>query len=152
MDFLALKQKVYQECSEWLENKITIATQAMKHAQEAANSEEKSSAGDKYETGRAMSQNERDMYARQLAECLRQKQFLKQIDPERKLDRVAPGALVLTPLANYFIAISAGNIVIENQCFFAVSPETPIGRLLLQKTPGSTFSFNGKESYISSVW
>jgi hypothetical protein len=39
----------------------------MESAQQSANSEEKSSAGDKYETSRAMGHLEKDMHARQLA-------------------------------------------------------------------------------------
>ena len=41
-----------------LDEKIQVALQAMKAAQESANAETKSSAGDKYETGRAMGQIE----------------------------------------------------------------------------------------------
>ena len=43
----------------------------MANAQESANAEEKSSAGDKYETGRAMMQIERDKAAQQLNESMK---------------------------------------------------------------------------------
>lgn len=48
-----------------IEERITITKLAIANAQEAANSQDKSSAGDKYETGRAMGHLEKDMYARQ---------------------------------------------------------------------------------------
>ena len=51
-----------------LEEKMRDAELAMKAAQESANSNEKSSMGDKYETGRAMGQLERDMHAKRLSE------------------------------------------------------------------------------------
>jgi hypothetical protein len=146
-----IKQELYHKCLNWLETKIEIATKAMKDAQESANSEEKSSAGDKYETGRAMSQNERDMYAKQLAECLKQKQLLLAIDLKQNLTKIISGALVFTDTTNYFISISAGNFFIENQSWFAVSPDTPIAKLLLGKVAGESFLLNGKTISIKNV-
>ena len=151
MDISELKNILYQKCLEWLENKIDIAGQAMKNAQEAANNEEKSSAGDKYETGRAMSQNERDMYARQLAECIRQKQLLLSTDISLNSDKVLPGSLVSTATANYFICISAGNLTIDGTTYFVVSPDTPVAKLLLGKQVGESFVFNWKEQKIHEV-
>lgn len=148
---IEIKQGLYQKCLEWLETKIEIATRAMKDAQEAANSEEKSSAGDKYETGRAMSQNERDMYAKQLAECLKQKQLLLTTDITQNSPKILQGSLVFTESANYFICISAGNLLIENQSWFVVSPETPIAKLLWSKSEGDSFLLNGKTVYIRNV-
>ena len=44
-----------------IKQRIAAATLAIENAQSAANAEEKSSAGDKYETSRAMSHLEKDM-------------------------------------------------------------------------------------------
>ncbi len=136
---------------EWVEGKITFATKAMKEAQDSANSEEKSSAGDKYETGRAMSQNARDMYARQLKECIKQKQFLLNIDSAKKSDKVLSGSLVTTESGSYFISISAGNVEVEGKPYFAVSPDTPIAQLILNKKVDDCFVFNGRESRIKTI-
>ena len=54
----------------------------MVNAQEAANEEGKSSVGDKYETGRAMMQIERDKAAQQLDEALKLKNIIDQISIE----------------------------------------------------------------------
>jgi hypothetical protein len=151
MDSAEIKNILYQKCLDWLENKIVIATKAMKDAQDSANSEEKSSAGDKYETGRAMSQNERDMYARQLAACIKQKQALLNTDITKKQERVMAGSLVVTDAATYFISISAGNIAVERNVYFVVSPDTPIAQLILNKKTGEEFIFNGKKNIIKEI-
>jgi transcription elongation GreA/GreB family factor len=151
MEYAEIKTILYQKCLDWLENKIIIATKAMKDAQDSANSEEKSSAGDKYETGRAMSQNERDMYARQLAECIKQKQVLLNTDISKKQERVSSGSLVVTEVATYFISISAGNMEVENNHYFVVSPDTPIAQLILTKKAGEDFIFNGKKTKIKEI-
>ncbi|HVD97060.1 MAG TPA: hypothetical protein VNB90_02575 [Cytophagaceae bacterium] len=143
-----IKHTLYQKCLAWIENKIEISTKAMNDAQDSANSEEKSSAGDKYETGRAMSQNERDMYARQLAECLKQKQLLLSINPDQSSSIIVAGSLVRTEAANYFISISAGSFSIDNVTYFAVSIDTPVAKLLLGKKAGDSFVLNGKSILI----
>ncbi len=51
----------------------------MDRAQEAANSEGKSPAGDKYETGRAMGQLQKEMHGRQLAEYAKEVKALQSI-------------------------------------------------------------------------
>jgi hypothetical protein len=152
MDFSEIKINLYNQCLEWLDHKIQIATKAMKDAQDSANSEEKSSAGDKFETGRAMSHNERDMYAKQLAECNKQKQLLLNTDLSGTTDRILPGSLVITDVAQYFILISAGNIKVEEKNYFVVSPETPIAQLILNKKAGDGFMFNGKEIKIKNIY
>ncbi|HWZ23056.1 MAG TPA: hypothetical protein VNW06_10405 [Cytophagaceae bacterium] len=151
MEAAEIKNILYQKCLDWLDNKIAIATKAMKDAQDSANSEEKSSAGDKFETGRAMSQIERDMNARQLAECNKQKQIVLNTDIVKKQEKVSLGALVRTEGAFYFICISAGNIEVGNASYYAVSVDTPIAKLILNKKVGEDFLVNGKKVRIKEI-
>jgi transcription elongation GreA/GreB family factor len=151
MEDAEIKNILYQKCLDWLDNKIEIATKAMKDAQDSANSEEKSSAGDKFETGRAMSQIERDMNARQLAECNKQKQIVLNTDIAKKQEKISLGALVRTEAASYFICISAGNIQVENTPYYAVSIDTPIAKLILNKKVGEDFIVNGKKVRIKEI-
>ena len=53
---LSLKDQILNKCREYVNVRIATAKQAMDNAQQSANEEGKSSAGDKYETGRAMMQ------------------------------------------------------------------------------------------------
>ena len=48
----------------YLDQRMQTSLDAMNAAQESANGESKSSAGDKYETSRAMGHLDRDMHAR----------------------------------------------------------------------------------------
>ena len=75
MNALDLKKGLYTEVSRLLTEKIRVAETAMQAAQASANEETKSSAGDKYETGRAMAQNDRDMYARQFLQLKQELQI-----------------------------------------------------------------------------
>src|ERR1700736_1647953 len=69
---LAFKNRLKQWGLDLIGERMAAAKEAMEQAQEAANSEEKSSAGDKYETGRAMGHLQKDMHARQLAESVKE--------------------------------------------------------------------------------
>ena len=61
---MSIKNKLLQHCKELIEARLKNAEDAMNRAQESANDNEKSSAGDKFETGRAMGHLEKEMYAR----------------------------------------------------------------------------------------
>ena len=64
-----LKHSLLHKCHEFVESRISNARNALDEAQQAANEETKSSAGDKYNTERAMMQIERDKHAAQLVEA-----------------------------------------------------------------------------------
>ncbi|MCV9388037.1 3-oxoacyl-ACP synthase [Reichenbachiella ulvae] len=145
------KELLFRACMDVLEQKIAIAKDGMQAAQDSANNETKSSAGDKYETGRAMSQNERDMYAKQLAELQHQYKMLKSIDPKKKLDRIETGAWVTTESAEFFISIGLGLVKWELQSIMAISPVSPIAQQLLGKGEGDSYSWMNKDFKILKV-
>lgn len=147
-----LKKRLLDTCLELLNQRIDVARKAMEDAQEAANSEEKSTAGDKYDTSRAMSQNLRDMNAKQLQEALKDLGLLQQINPLLTFQEVRPGSIVLTNSENYFISISSGKINIDGITYFAVSPSSPIVQAMLNKKTGDSFSFRDQTNHISEVF
>ena len=65
---IKFKELLKKECGFVLKKRSINSNSAMQDSQESANNQEKSSAGDKYETSRAMGQIDRDMYAYQLLE------------------------------------------------------------------------------------
>ncbi len=112
----------------------------MLRAQEAANSEDKSSAGDKYETSRAMGHLDRDMYAKQLSEANRELHFFQKINFEKN-GHIIIGSLVLTTHKNYFIAAGIGILKIGNTEVITLSANAPLGKLLLGKKSGDDVQF-----------
>ena len=74
----------------------------MNAAQNSANEEDKSSVGDKYETGRAMAQNDRDIYARQLESGQKDLSFVMSVDANLFCKKVDLGAFVQTDSEKYF--------------------------------------------------
>lgn len=138
---MTIKEKLYNRCLEFIDERLTIVNQTISDIQNALQSETKSSAGDKHETGRAMLQLEREKAGHQLAEIEKQKQLLHKMETTSKHETIALGSIVKTTTANYFIAISAGKITVENTTFYAISIATPIAQSLKSKRVGDDVHF-----------
>lgn len=146
-----LKQNIHQKCVELVDQKIAMHQKAMNDAQDSANKEQRSTAGDKYDTARAMSQNERDMFARQLAESLQMKKILTTIDSSKVSKKVSGGSLVKTSMGNFYLSVSLGKIAHDGVTYFAISPLTPIGQAMLDKKVRDGFEVRGNLEKINTV-
>lgn len=139
----SIKQALYDLCSSFVDERIQMYQKAMKDAQDAANQEEKSSAGDKYETTRAMMQIEKDKNAKQLEETIKLKKALSQINPKASSEIIVLGSLVLTDNGNFYLSISVGKIKTGDKQYIAIAPTSPLGMTFMnQKAKGSAV-FNG---------
>lgn len=152
MDNLELKNKVYQKCCQVVEDKITITKEAVEAAKQAAVEEERSTAGDKYDTARAMSHINQGMFASQLSEVSKLQKVLRQINIHHQYNKVESGALVKTSNGLYFIAVSLGAITIDGQQVMVISPMSPIGQLMLDKQNEDEILFNRLKIMIEDVF
>jgi Fe-S cluster assembly iron-binding protein IscA len=148
---MSIKEKLYNECKRTLNLRLKVLQQTISDIETNLQSETKSSAGDKHETGRAMLQLEREKAGHQLAEIQKQFELLNKINIDFRQKQIALGSVVFTTQANYFLAISTGEIEVEGQTFFAISPATPIGKLLLSKVKSDIILFNNREFKILKV-
>jgi hypothetical protein len=139
---LALKQKLKQWALDHIGQRIATANNAMTQAQEAANNEEKSSAGDKYETGRAMGHLQKDMHARQLAEAVKELASLNAIPLEPLSTEGRPGALLHADGIAFFISAGLGKQLIDGQTIIFLSPQAPLASQLQGKKAGDQIAFN----------
>ena len=88
----------------------------------------------------------------QLSESIKLKQALDQINPEKETNTIQPGSLVTTSEGNFYLAISVGQVVLNGESYFILSPTSPLGLKLVQAaTAGSSFAFNEKTYKIESV-
>ena len=151
MDSKLLKQELFLRCIQFVDQRIANAQSALTSAREAANSEEKSSAGDKYETGRAMAQIEQEKANQQLEEATKLKSALQKINPELSSLKAGPGSIVLTDKTHFFLAISAGKMEVYGKTFFVIAPTTPIGMQINGLKKGESFTFNQQAHRIVEI-
>lgn len=146
-----MKEKLLEKVKELIENRMQTSYEAMEAAKNSANEEGKSSAGDKYETARAMGQLDREMNGRMYEQARQERLSLDKIDTETLFTKVAFGALVTTTMGVFFVAIGAGIIDIDTKKFMTISPQAPIGEVILGKIAGESFDFRGKKHKIISI-
>ena len=146
-----LKQALYNQCFDYVQKRMDAAEQGIKEAQQASKDDTKSSAGDKYETGRAMMQQETDRNMAQLNEANKLKVALNIISASGASKVAEPGCVVITNNGNFYMAISAGSLVVDGITYFAVSPASPIGLKLKGQKVGGEFSLNGKNYKINNI-
>jgi hypothetical protein len=146
-----MKSTILTYVKTYLDQRMQTSLDAMNAAQESANGESKSSAGDKYETSRAMGQLDRDMHARMYQQTLEERKLVERIDETIIFKKGALGAFISTSMGDFFLSVSIGQVKINEKPIMIISPQSPIGALLMGKMVGDTFSFRGKEAEIESI-
>lgn len=146
-----LKSSLYQLCLNFIAERINTAEIALKQAREASNDDTKSSAGDKYETSREMMQQDIDRNKRLLIDAEENQLVLNSLKDAPASGVARNGSIVFTNQGNFYISISAGQLHLAKETFFAISAVSPIGKLLLGKQKGDQFDFNGKKYQIKEV-
>jgi hypothetical protein len=148
---LHTKSLLHRILIEKVDEKIAAAHADLVSATESRNSDTKSSAGDKHETGRAMMQMEVDYAGMQLQKALQLKGELDQIDFQTKSERAVAGSLVTTSRGQFLLSIGLGRLETVEGPFFAISPGSPIGQALTGKKKGDTFAFQGSGAEVLMV-
>lgn len=150
-NYKEVKKLIYQHLQELIIQKINIAESAIQSAKESRDNDTKSSAGDKYETGREMMQREINKYEEQLYKAIQLKKELDYLNLEKEQKKVEKGSLVITDKGIYFLSVGLGKIQIDKEKYFAISLASPIGNLLHQKEVGTSISFNGRSIVIEKI-
>jgi transcription elongation GreA/GreB family factor len=124
----------------------------MDDAQQAANGEEKSSAGDKYETSRAMGHLQKDMHARQLAEQAKELAALHAVNVDLLYEVVTTGAVIECEKMTFFVAAGLGRQAVGDKTVFFLSPQAPLAQQLQHKKTGDHFVFNTLHTIIVDLF
>lgn len=149
---LDFKTSLHQACLQRIERTIEQAIKAMEDAQNAANQETKSSVGDKYETGRAMMQLEKEKYAQQLVQAQDLHQQLERLNPQQPSTQIQLGSLILSNEGLYYLSVSLGKMTHEGKTVFVLSAASPLGQVLVGKKEGEKIVFQGRNISILELW
>lgn len=146
-----VKQELYEMCYRYVAQRTEVSRQAISEAKTSADQETKSSAGDKYETGRAMMHLEMEKNAGQLEESVKLKHVLDTIHLDTSTDSAQPGSLVTTDRGEFFIAISIGEVTLEGKPYFVISAASPIGQKLIGLKAGDKMTFRNQTYTIERI-
>jgi len=146
-----VKLRLHEQCLSYIQNCINNAQSALTDALQSGNSEGKSSAGDKHETTRALLQLEQEKHSKQLQEMTALKEKLIRIDPLIHSEIVSTGSIVITSAGNFYIAIAAGRLIVNDIFYFSISPNSPIALKLMGLKKKDRTCFNDITYDIESV-
>jgi transcription elongation GreA/GreB family factor len=147
----SVKASLYKHCLDYVNKCVENAQLAINDAMQSGNTETKSSAGDKHETGRALLQLEQEKNTRQLYESIALKEKLVRIDPAFTSDVVAVGSVVITSTGNFYIAIAAGKVEVEGKLYITISPSSPIAMKMMGLKADQRIDFNGQAYQVQFV-
>lgn len=137
------KTDVHQAALELVQSKLEGIQKEFDALQESLQSETKSSAGDKHETGRAMTQLEQEKLSRQLNETRKTLDGLRQIDSEEMMTHVGFGSLVKTDRGYFFVSVGIGQITVQGTPVFCITAGSPLGQKLIGHKKDDTIQLNG---------
>lgn len=152
MNHLQFKQQIYQHCEAIITERLQTIQHNLEQLMDSKQNETKSSAGDKYETGMAMIQNEEDLYKRQLANTQQIQSQFQKIDASKTCETVVPGALIKLPAGWFYMGAAMGKIHINGTDVFCISLQSPIGGALKNHQLNDKVYFNEQYFTISELY
>lgn len=141
-----LKKELIQELHEKLNKRLEQLRETKAGLIESRESDGKSSAGDKYETGVEMIQQEMERTQGQIDQAEKQKEILNRISLTPNAV-IGEGSLVITDKASYFIGIPFGELKLATGNIYCISSASPMGEVLNGSQTNDKVKF--REDYIT---
>lgn len=146
-----MKTQLLALCQSIVSEKVIALKSELKTLQESADQDTKSSVGDKYETGRAMVHLEQENVMRQYEEYQKLQRILSNLKGNIISETIEAGSLIRTNLGTFYMSVGLGKISLDQQDYFAIAPNSPIGTALLGKKKGDNIDLNGRHYEILEV-
>lgn len=151
MSIEIFKQQVQESCQNLLKSKIKLLMDEEKSAKASAESDTKSSMGDKHETAREMVQQEREQIGKRIAESEKLLADLMRMNENKSSHLIQPGSLIKCSIGWIYLTVSLGSIQVEEQKVNVISLESPFGKLIANKSIGDEVILNGRKIVIEEV-
>lgn len=146
------KEAVLEAMEFLLEQQLNEVEEQLNSIAESKAQETKSSAGDKFETARAMMQREEEKLNGQYLRIRQQLDQLKVFKQQSNhSDSVQVGRLVICDQASFFIGLPIGKVAVGPDFVFAVSTDAPLGKLLIGKRIGESVQLGNTIYCILSI-
>ena len=138
-----LKNELLAAAQESLRQQINDIQKQLADVEESSEVEEKSSAGDKFETHQEMLNQTRDILQKRLSSS---KIMLNQLNavPVKSLETIQEGALIKVPMGFIWVSVPMGKVSLNGTDFQLVSLDSPLITALWGKKKGESGEFRGK--------
>lgn len=145
------KSTVVAACMVQVSDKLKALRAELLSLQESNADNDKSTAGDKYDTERSMVHQEMDKLIKQVeieGKILNQ---LEKMEAVKKMESAGQGSIVHTNMGIYLLGAACGKVKVEKELVFGVSMASPLAQAMHGKKAGEVFSLNGNEFQLKEV-
>ena len=129
-----LKSSVLESCLSIKRNQINELTEMLQSLKSSVESNEKSSAGDKHETGRENANQTLLIYGDQHRKAMEDLMVFMMIKPDKLVDTIQLGAIVILNDLTIFIADNMGKLTVNDMPVNILSPKGPFVQCMLGKS------------------
>lgn len=144
------KAQLKKEALRSLHENLSDLNAQLSALQEASSEETKSSAGDKYETGRESIRQSRNLLEKQLQTIRQWESKIQQI-PVEPVPDIREGALILLDLGWVWVSVSFGRVVVQSSEIQGVSVASPLILAMNGKMKGDVVSFRDRDIEILDI-
>ena len=137
---MTIKQQLLQICNTRVDKRINDYKEEINLIKESIESNDKGS-----------SEEDDSGNGKLLNDAQQTKSHLQLVKTNIAFNDVVLGSIVKTNQRNFYISTSIGEIILDNQTYFAISLNSPIGQLLKNKTVNEQFEFNQTRYVITEV-
>jgi hypothetical protein len=144
------KTALLAKAQQMLRDQIKDIQRQLTELQESSEVEEKSSAGDKFETHQEMLHQTRDILEKRLASS---RVMLAQLNavPVKEMSKVDEGALLQVPMGKIWVSIPMGKVVLDGVDYQLVSRDSPLISALWDLEKGQSADFRGKQIEVKDL-
>jgi len=148
----SLKHKTLQYYKQQVQDRLDAFRDMVAELTEGAANDAKGSAGDKHETALSMMHIEQEKLNRKISEFLEQQAVLERINPDNLSAKIVLGSLVIANGIYLFVSAALPKIKVEGNSVIALSPQSPLGSVMMGKEVGETFAVNGTTYIIQEIF
>lgn len=144
------KPALLAKAKEALKAQIQDIQKQLADLQDSSEAEEKSSAGDKFETHQEMIHQTRNILEKQLSTS---KVMLNQLNavPVKPMTQIDEGALFSVPMGNIWVSVPFGKVELDGVHYQLVSKDSPLVEALWQLKKNDSADFRGKKITINNL-
>jgi hypothetical protein len=146
-----LKISLWTRAQETLVAHIKEVQYQLLELQEASDGEDKNSAGDKYEVGREIINQSRELLDKQLESYRRMQHQLKAVSMSDS-DKVQEGSLIKLPLGFIWVSVPLGKIEMDGVSYQLVSKDSPLIQALWELKVGESGVFRDKKIKVEEIY
>jgi transcription elongation GreA/GreB family factor len=145
------KNQVFEQIETELKIKIDETQQEISSLQQEMSEDTKSSAGDKFETSREMMNQSINRLQDSLQQHKKQLQQLQGLKGSKSSEKVNMGSFVSCEKTCFLFGLAFGKVNSTKENIFALSLNSPLGRIFLDKKVGDIVKMNQSNYTIKSI-